>query len=210
MRYSSSVIHDIARHCAGIPSAGYAYFFFDSRDSQTALQKHENLIRSLISQLSHQAGGIPLPLNDLYRVCRDGDQQPSTEDLQNTLESVLEGFGDVFIMIDSLDECAERRKLTSWIAATCARATGNVHLLVSSRPEHEIMTALLPICTDNLSVHEVVDRDIEIYLDLLLETDPDFSRWPPETRAEIKEKLMKGSHGMYVHFESYISFNFCL
>ncbi|KAG6904588.1 hypothetical protein DXG01_008829, partial [Tephrocybe rancida] len=50
---SSSIIKELFQKN---PPFGIAYFFFDGRDSQAALQLHENLIWSLISQFSHQQG----------------------------------------------------------------------------------------------------------------------------------------------------------
>ncbi|KDR64853.1 hypothetical protein GALMADRAFT_1352552, partial [Galerina marginata CBS 339.88] len=70
-----------------------AYFFFDARDSQAALQRHENLIRSLISQFTYQRGGIPTELANLYKLCGD-HQQPSINQLQDVLRIIVNGFSD--------------------------------------------------------------------------------------------------------------------
>ncbi|KDR66752.1 hypothetical protein GALMADRAFT_80448, partial [Galerina marginata CBS 339.88] len=78
---SSSVINELSQKDAPF---GMAYFFFDARDSQAALQRHENLIRSLISQFTYQRGGIPTELANLYKLCGD-HQQPSINQLQDSL-----------------------------------------------------------------------------------------------------------------------------
>src|SRR6267154_2299045 len=86
-RLSSSIIDKLPRPD---PPLGIAYFFFDGRDSQNALQLHDMVIRSLISQFSHQRGGIPAELADLYKRCGD-HHQPSVDQLQKALESILDG-----------------------------------------------------------------------------------------------------------------------
>ncbi|KAF8817221.1 hypothetical protein BYT27DRAFT_7074974, partial [Phlegmacium glaucopus] len=66
------------------PSLGVTYFFFNGRDSQTELQSHYKLIRSLISQFSDKRyGGIPVELVNLHR--KYGAQQPLDSQLQDTL-----------------------------------------------------------------------------------------------------------------------------
>jgi hypothetical protein len=71
--FSASIINNLSEANGAL--CGMGYFFFDGRDSQNALQHHDKLIRSLISQFSHQCGGIPTELADLYKRCGD-HQQP--------------------------------------------------------------------------------------------------------------------------------------
>ena len=105
---SSSWIFDKLPEATG--SIGIAYFFFDGRDSQKELQLHNNLIRTLISQLSDKRhGGITEKLVDLYNRCGEV-QQPSHEQLEDVLRDMLDRFSQAYIMIDALDECIEREK----------------------------------------------------------------------------------------------------
>ena len=62
--FSASVINKLSEENEA--SCGIRYFFFDRWDSQNALQHHDKLIRSLISQFSYQHGGTPTELADLY------------------------------------------------------------------------------------------------------------------------------------------------
>ena len=108
---SSSIIDKLSQEN---PPFGIAYFFFDGRDLQTDLQLHNGLIRSLISQFSHQRGGTPTELADLYKRCGD-HHQPSVHQLQNTLRDILDGFLRAYIIIDALDECTDREKTLIWV-----------------------------------------------------------------------------------------------
>src|ERR1700728_1065874 len=108
---SATVIEDLYSHCESHPSSACAYFFFDGRDGQKNSQLVESLIRSLLAQFSERFGGIPPALTKLYQSCYNGKSQPSMKSLQSTLLSSLDEFGAAYIVIDSLDECAERKDL---------------------------------------------------------------------------------------------------
>jgi hypothetical protein len=72
--------------------------------------------------------------------CGNGHQEPTLDDLQNTLQIILDGFSSSFIILDALDECAERKKLLNWIQTLILERDINLrlHLIVTSRPEQEI------------------------------------------------------------------------
>ena len=58
---------------------------------------------------------MPKVLVNLYAHCANGHQEPTLGDLQNMLQRILDGFSSTFIILDALDECAEREKLLHWI-----------------------------------------------------------------------------------------------
>jgi hypothetical protein len=177
-------------------SFGIAYFFFDRRDSQKELQLHNKLIRTLISQLSDSRhGGMTKNLADLYKQCGEV-QQPSDEQLQNVLRDILDGFSQVYIIIDALDECTERRKTLNWVdglISDTSRKAANLHIMVTSRPERdisELLTTLDPYCID---VGEANTKDIAEYLKLQMGLK--FTKYDENTR----EKIMLELEGSYVH-----------
>jgi hypothetical protein len=54
---SSTIIEDVISHCLADSTAGVVYFYFDFNDVKKQYQ--ENLIRSLITQLSAQSAKPP-------------------------------------------------------------------------------------------------------------------------------------------------------
>ena len=46
---------------------------------------------------------------NLYANCGNGHEEPTLDDLQNTLQRILEGFHSTFIILDAIDECAEKK-----------------------------------------------------------------------------------------------------
>ncbi|KAF7980709.1 hypothetical protein HWV62_37173 [Athelia sp. TMB] len=193
---SSLAIKDVKTVCAGAVS--YAYFFFDGRDG-SELSRHESLIRSLIIQFSAQCDGIPLALDELYaHECRNGLDQPSIASLERTLQLIVNSFDAAYIIVDALDECDEQRKLLQWIRSSMASKTsGQLHLLVISRPEPDIKSGLAPL--NGLIVVSVANQraagEIRRYIEARLSEE---SRWVNDSGARemIVEGLVGRADGM--------------
>ena len=169
-------------------------------------QQVANLIRSLIRQLSARYSTIPPPLKALYDVCHGGGSKPSVESLQKTLLQVLETFQHAYIIIDSLDECAERKLFLNWIEAINTWNKGKLHLLVTSRNGHDIVERLSLLDHDHVSMKpEHINTDIEKFIDYTLETE-EFQRWDEDEKAKIKSKLLGSAEGMYDPFHHKFSF----
>ena len=179
----------------------FAYFFFDGRDSQKELQLHENLIRSLIRQFSAQCDSVPNPLSRLYESCGSGGWQPSISLLHTTLQLILNEFQDVYVILDSLDECTERETLLTWIKQIVDWRKHKLHLLATSRDEADIrehLAPLGPVCVG--MEREFVDHDIQKYIDHILRSDPKLNRWDEMVQKNISATLMTGADGMYSPF----------
>ena len=194
--FSASIIDKLSQENSPF---GIAYFFFDGRDSQSDLQLHDKLIRSLISQFSHQRGGTPTELADLYKRCGD-HQQPSVKQLQNTLRDILDGFSRAYIVIDALDECTDREKTLIWVntlVSDTERTAGNLHILVTSRPERDIETVFTTFDPDSIDIGDVAsNQDISNYLELQMKSK--FKQYSETTRTQIESGLRERADGSYV------------
>ena len=181
-------------------SHGIAYFFFDGRDSQKDLQLHNNLIRTLISQLSDtRHGGITGSLVDLYKRCGEV-QQPSDEQLQNVLCDILDKFSQAFIMIDALDECTDRERTLNWLNKLISDSNcnaANLHVVVTSRPERDIYETFAPLDPHSIDIGEANTKDIEEYLELQMASK--FTKYDENTREKIMSKLKERAEGSYVY-----------
>jgi hypothetical protein len=191
----------VARHCETNQSSAFAYFFFDGRDGQKESQTVASLIRSLIRQFSATYGGVPTVLAKLYHSCHDGGSQPSVESLHATLLLILDAFNDVFIILDALDECAERKDLLKWIKEMTSWRKGKLHLLVTNRPEEDITKDLRLLDPDHIYItQDLITRDIKRYVDHILDGENAFDRWNNDIKANIKNKLLNNAGGMFVFF----------
>jgi len=179
---------------------GIAYFFFDGRDSQSELQLHDKLIRSLIAQFCHQRGGTPTELADLYKRCGD-HQQPTVKQLQNTLRDILDGFSRAYIVIDALDECTNRERTLSWVntlISDTGRPAGNLHILVTSRPERDIETVFTTFDPHSIDIGEMAaNQDISNYLELQMKSK--FKQYSESTKNQIESGLRERAEGSYVY-----------
>lgn len=193
--HSSSAIKDVTTHCAANSSCAIAYFFFDSRDAQDGLQRHDGLIRSLIKQLALQCDESQA----IERLLGAGNMQPPLESLHAALELLLAKFKHAFVIVDSLDESKERWKVLSWLQeiARWEAFKHKAHLLVTSRDEIDIRESIkslgvVEVCMEG----KAVDDDIRIYLDSTLRTNFHMRRWEDVRKQEIQQKVSAMSQGM--------------
>ena len=170
----------------------------EQEESQTA----GSLIRSLIRQFSTAYGGVPAVLTKLYHSCHDGGVQPSVESLQATLLLILEAFNDVYIVLDALDECAERKDVLKWIKQMTSWRKSKLHLLATSRPEEEIAKDLRLLDPDHVNIkQDLVSRDIERYINKILYDEDSFGKWDDEMKTNIKNTVLESASGMYALFQ---------
>ena len=136
---------------------------------------------------------------NLYAHCGNGHQEPTLDDLQMTLQRILDGFSSTFIILDALDECSEREKLLTWIHTLILEKDMNLglHLIVTSRLEQEIEAKFKYYHYLDL-VEESDNHDLMAYLDYQLQNDSDLQKWNSEIQEQIKLTLMKQADGMYV------------
>ena len=164
---------------------------------------HDKLVRSLIWQFTLKCEGrVPNVLVNLYTCCSNGHQEPTLDDLQHTLQRILAGFSSTFIILDALDECTEREKLLNWIQTVILGKDMNLglHLIVTSRPEHEIEEKFKSYDYLDL-VKESENHDLVAYLDYQLQNDRDLQKWNSDTHDQIKFTLMEQADGMYVYYQ---------
>lgn len=194
--FSSTAIEDLIRHCKEQPSSACAFFLFDSRSAESELSLHEKLIRSLILQLWHQLGRIPTALKKLYGP-GPSHPHPSLAVLEGALQAIIGEFRHVYIIVDALDECADKFKLIPWVKSILHWKGGKLHLLITSRRELDI--------EDNLATIRGMQQldfsrgsgnpDIVKFLDERL---AELTRWDYEIRSLVRCALLEGADGRYV------------
>jgi hypothetical protein len=191
--FSSTIVEDVISHCLSNPELRVAYFYFDFNDKRK--QNHENLIRSLITQLSIQNASPPKALEALYAINQNGHQQPSHQGLVETLKVILRLFPKTYIILDALDECTDREELLELIEEM--NRWGAVQILATSRKEKDIEEALHPLVTCQICIQDAqIDDDIKLYIRQRLQNDSKLKKWPLMVQREIEESLMDGANGM--------------
>jgi len=169
-----------------------AYFYFDFNDDKK--QQHENLIRSLIVQLSTQSEKYSDSLQALYSRSKDGKHQPSYDGLVGSLKSMLQLHPKTYIILDALDECADREELLKLLQEI---SIGKVQVLATSRKERDIEDALDSLFPQKVCIQSSqVGDDIQLFIRETLHNDPKLKKWPASVKDEISKKLMDGACGM--------------
>jgi hypothetical protein len=168
-------------------------------------QNFESAVRSLIGQIYDQTPSVRGCLESLYASCESGKRQPSDEALRKTLQSMIQQAGEVWIVLDALDECQRREEfpdvgLLSWIE-DLHKCHGNIHLLVTSRPEQDIKRAIERWAGSDKMIQvqsELVESDIQDYIHARVRGDGGLKRWQsrPNVQSEIEATLIKNADGM--------------
>lgn len=200
MNFSSTIIDHLQAKCQEDRNSALAYYYFDFNESTN--QKAATFLSSVIAQLCFQCSVLPDGVRMLYQRCNDGNQTPTGKDLLTALEGSLEGFEDVFIIIDAVDECSkdnnEREDLLKILKYIHGWSNSSLHLLTTSRRETDIESALAPLlCLPAISIGSAqVDADINVYVKSELEMLSKEKRWPRDLEIEVEETLVRGSTGM--------------
>ena len=193
---SSSVVENLVQHCKEESASAYVYFFFDGRSAESELSLHEKLVRSFIQQLWDQFDRMPSALEQVYGE-GPSHPQPSITALQDILQDIISQFEHVYVVIDALDECADRKRLLSWIKTMPHWRREELHALFSSRREPDI--------EDNLNEITGLQRmnfvggsanpDIVKYV---TEKLSEVERWSSDIRVLVRSALLDGADGRYV------------
>ena len=109
----------------------------------------------------------------------------------------------MYVVLDALDECAQRSELMDMLKAVAEWQFDNMHLLTTSRKERDIERSLEEYIREEDAVclqRDVVDKDIQRYVQQRLRVDKGLAKWNKDAsvRQEIEAALMGGARGMQV------------
>ena len=185
--------------------ASLAYFYFDFRDVDK--QKLCNLLPSLLIQLSARSDPCCDILSRLYSSYDRGVQKPSDRDMIECLKEMLtlEAQGPTYIIIDALDECpitstipSPREEVLEFVGEIVGLHLPNVHVCVTSRPEHDIQTVLKHLTQHAVSLHDETgqQQDISNYVASFVRSNRNMQRWREEDRDLVIKTLSEKADGM--------------
>ncbi len=154
-------------------------------------------MQSLITQLSAQHESLPLPVLQLYDSHQNGRKTVDTQELLSTLQNLILTFHNVYIVFDALDESLECDEVLDFINSLHNWGFSRLHLLVTSRPLHEIEESIGEIVSERVCMNDRVNHeDIFMYIGDKLENDKVLKKWPEDLRKLVRTKLLLGEQGM--------------
>jgi hypothetical protein len=185
--------------------ASLGYFYFDFRDIDK--QNLGNLLLSLLIQLSAQSDPCCDVLSRLYSSHNRGVKKPSEPAMIECLKEMLthEAQGPTYIIMDALDECpntsgvpSPREDVLGFVDELVGLHITNLHICVTSRPEHDIHAVLEPLTPRPVSLHDESGQqeDIANYVASLVHSDRRMRRWRDEDKELVIKTLSENADGM--------------
>ena len=182
-----------------------AYYYFDFRDVKK--QDRYGLLSSFLSQLSAESDSYYEALSQLYIDNGGGTRKPTRSALLKCLKDMLSlpGRGEIFLIIDALDECpnfsgtpSAREEVLELIEELVDLELPNVHVCVTSRPEIDIRTVLEPLTSLKISLHDEIGQkeDILEYIKSVVGSDRRMRKWIEEDRQLVIDTLSDKADGM--------------
>jgi hypothetical protein len=193
---SSTIIEHLSQHCSDDTDMVTVYFYFDFNDTQK--QDPELMVCSLLHQLLQRLAMVYRNTGAYLSSCENGSRPPLHTLLEMTRQAMQE-FSCVYVVIDALDECTQRLELLDVLEIIAGWQLQNLHLLMTSRKEREIVTSVQGYVGDTMSLQsDIVDTDIQRYIQQRLSDDKSLTKWSKDTdmKREIEAALMRGACGM--------------
>jgi Cdc6-like AAA superfamily ATPase len=192
---TSIVVKDLNIRFQNDPSMGLAFLYCDFR--RQGEQKAEDLLASLLKQLSQERSPLPDSVKAFYKEHKYKQTRPLFDEISRALESVAAMYSRVFIVIDALDECQVsdgcRTRFLSEILNLQAKC--GISLFATSRFIPEIIENFKGSMSLKIRASE---EDVRRYLDSHISNLPLFVSRSPDLQEEIKAEIVKAVDGMYV------------
>jgi NACHT domain len=190
-------------HGAGL--ATMAYYYFDFRDVKK--QDCYGLLSSVVSQLAAESDSCYNVLSKLYSDNSRGMQKPDVDALKKCLADMsnLPGQGQIYIIVDGLDECpnfpgrpSARQEVLELIEELVDLKLPNLHLCVASRPEMDIRMVLESLTSLKICLHDENGQkeDIIDYIKSAVHSDWNMRRWREEDQQLVVDALSRKADGM--------------
>ena len=182
-----------------------AYYYFDFRDDKK--QNRYGLLSSLLSQLSAKSDSCSDILSQLYSNHAGGTGKPTTSALTKCMKDMLSlpGQGQIYIIVDALDECPDvsgtpsaREEVLELVEELAGLEFSNVRLCVASRPEIDIRKSLELFKPLQISLHDERGQqdDIIEYIKSVVHSDRKMRSWRDEDKQLVIEVLSEKADGM--------------
>nr|RBQ87558.1 hypothetical protein FVER53263_13571 [Fusarium verticillioides] len=143
------------------------------------------------------------PCVNVYYYCYFGHHQderggePSTPELLDTLEQILQVFSRVYIVIDAVDESDPREELLEVIQTLVTdQRLCNIQILVTSREYIDAERVMENISVSVPMANELVEQDIRLHVQSILRSNRKFRCWPNDLLVEAENAISTKAKGI--------------
>ena len=183
-----------------------AFYYFDFRN--TAKQDLRGLLSSLLVQLCARSNPCYEILSRFYSVYDNGSCLPDVQALTKCLKDMLSLPGQpvTYLIVDALDECPDtsgvvspRERVINLIEDLVELEIESLRICVTSRPEADLLDALLPLASHTVSLHDEdgQKQDINNYITSVVRSDRKMRKWRAEDKKLVIDTLSQRADGMY-------------
>jgi hypothetical protein len=180
--------------------APIAYFFFDFKEPNK--QTADEMLRSLILQIIKQDEAAFQDFESYYQANKafSATCSASSEEMLTMLHDMVKNLNRSYFIIDGLDECQDLNILMTLLgdfAAICDENMQRSYRWLMSSQDVLAVSQNLPADSLILSMEkDRVDADIDSYVLLRLESDPQLRTYSTEKKSLISEALSSQSQGV--------------
>lgn len=164
------------------------------------------IVQQICSEKSRELTGktpfyIPKAFSALYTLYYPS-KAPAVEDIETTLLGVLQDTPETYIVVDAVDEClnlSDRLAVIEFLGRLSSKASCDVHILFTSRPEADVDDAFSSVSVPKEIVHFSpleIDADISSHIFCLMENQP-YSRWSPGLKSKVQTHLTSRADGAF-------------
>lgn len=196
---TSIVVEFLCKRFQDDLSVGIAYLYCDFRRQDE--QKAEDLLASLLKQLTQGLPSLPDTVKSLYDRHTVKGTRPSLDEISKSLQSVAVLYSRVFIIVDALDECraSDGSRARFLAEAFNLQAKCRANLFATSR--------LIPEITEKFDRSISLEirasaEDVRRYVHSHISRLPSFVGYNPELQEDIETEIINPADGVYVacHF----------
>ncbi len=194
---SSIVIDHLETKFKNNVNIGIAYLYCNYQQQQQ--QKAKDLLSSLLKQLAQRQPNVPAEVKKLYEHHRTKQTEPSFHDTVEVLQSTIQLYSRVFIVVDALDECQFPNEVCRSFLSELfnLQAKAKVNLFVTSR--------FIPDIEKGFEVSVILEiratkEDVQRYLDGHMSRLPRCVSQNHILQEEIAFGIINAVDGMYVHY----------
>jgi Cdc6-like AAA superfamily ATPase len=195
---SSIVVDHLNKSFENDAGVGIAYIYCSYQSQQK--QEPEDLLMSLLKQLTQRRPSVPENVKSLYKHHKDKQTRPSFNEIAKTLHSTIQLYSRVFIIIDALDEYhvlnnEELNRLLSEVFSLQDQT--EINLFATSRSISEITSQFDGcICKEIRAQDDDILRYVNGRIPKLLRSH--ISKHP-QVQDTIRSDILRAVDGMYVH-----------
>ncbi|KAK3940739.1 ankyrin repeat-containing domain protein [Diplogelasinospora grovesii] len=168
------------------------------------MQKSQDLLESLLKQLSQRRPDIPESVKTLYDRHQSRETRPSFGEVSEALHSVSSLYSRVFIVVDALDEADEYCRARFLPEMFTLQRKYQANIFATSRFIPGIMKRFESASSTSLEIR-ASKEDIEMYLENQISQSSRLEDWP-HLHDEIKASISDAVDGMFLLAQIYLGF----